>query len=144
MSLIEGIIDGVIEKEDYSKQLDNLLSIQQHQATLVNELLMIVNMDNPDFIVQKESIHLASFFDTILENYRILIDEQMLKAECSIDNALFIKSDKSCCQKFSLIYCLMPFKTQKQVKKSKYFQKCVVDLLNWKLSTRVQKFHIKY
>ncbi|MDD1504969.1 HAMP domain-containing sensor histidine kinase [Lysinibacillus sp. CNPSo 3705] len=94
MSLIEGIIDGVIEKEDYSKQLDNLLSIQQHQATLVNELLMIVNMDNPDFIVQKESIHLASFFDTILEKYRILIDEQMLKVECSIDNALFIKSDK--------------------------------------------------
>jgi len=123
MSLIEGILDGVIEKEDYSKQLDNLLSIQQHQATLVNELLMIVNMDNPDFIVQKESIHLASFFDIILENYRILIDEQMLKTDCSIDNALFIKSDKKLLSKIFSNLLLNAIQNTKVGEEIKVFSK---------------------
>ncbi|MFJ3387583.1 MULTISPECIES: ATP-binding protein [unclassified Lysinibacillus] len=123
MSLIEGIIDGVIEKEDYSKQLDNLLSIQQHQATLVNELLMIVNMDNPDFIVQKESIHLASFFDIVLEKYRILIDEQMLKAECAIDNALFIKSDKKLLSKIFSNLLLNAIQNTKAGEEIKVFSK---------------------
>jgi len=94
MSLLEGILDDVIKTEDYTQNIQNLLTIQQNQATLVNELLMIVNMNTPDFVIQKESIHLASLFDMILEDYDILLTEQRLSSEIFIDNSLFIRADK--------------------------------------------------
>ena len=95
MSLLEGILDGVIKTEDYTQHIHNLLTIQQNQAALVNELLMIVNMNTPDFVIQKESIHLASLFDMLLEDYNILLAKRMLRLEIFIDNNLFVNADKN-------------------------------------------------
>ena len=85
---LESLVDDVVPADKHRQYYERMLSECTGMQRLVQDLLLLSKMENPDFIIEKEPINLVQVFDDILRNMRLVCKEKNIN--------LHFKSDKEC------------------------------------------------
>ena len=92
-AILEGMIEGVIEPEEYPGYLRETLRLMKEQSSLVTEILDIVKMNNQMTTPVFEEIDISRLISNTLECFRPLLEAKEQKISLDVDDGLIIRSD---------------------------------------------------
>lgn len=99
-ALLEGILENVIEPEQYPEYLRKCLKMMNEQNKLVTEILDIASLNNNSITINREKQNLKEFINGILVTFHTIADGKgqrintdiSEKLSCTFDNKLFGKA----------------------------------------------------
>ncbi len=91
---LESLIDNVVPAEKHSQYYERMLAECTGMQRLVQDLLLLSKMENPDFIIEKEPVNLVQVFDDILRNMRLVCNQKGINLQYDTDTeCCFILGD---------------------------------------------------
>lgn len=86
---LESLVDNVVPQDKHQQYYERMLAECTGMQRLVQDLLLLSKMENPDFIIEKEPINLVQIFDDVIRSMRVVCKNKNL--------TLHFESDKECC-----------------------------------------------
>ena len=86
---LESLIDDVVPADKHGQYYERILAECTGMQRLVQDLLLLSKMENPDFAIDKEPVNLVQVFDDILRNVRLVCNEKNIN--------LHFDTDTECC-----------------------------------------------
>ncbi len=86
---LESLVDDVVPKDKHNQYYERMLAECTGMQRLVQDLLLLSKMENPDFVIEREPVNLVQVFDDILRNLRLVCREKNIsfkmdaEEECS-------------------------------------------------------------
>lgn len=91
---VEGMIDGVIEPEDYNKSLNIIREETIRLSRLTSEILQLAKMQSGYIKLKKENINVLDTLVSVINSTKVLIDEKNLNLSIECGEAISIFADK--------------------------------------------------
>jgi len=83
----ETLADGyVIDKEKISHSLGRILSECETMERLVEDLLLLSKMQNPDFEINKEPVSVVQIFESVIRSARVLCEKKNIELTFETDD----------------------------------------------------------
>lgn len=83
----ESLADGyVIDKEKISHSLGRILSECETMERLVEDLLLLSKMQNPDFEINKEPVSVVQIFESVIRSARVLCEKKNIELTFETDD----------------------------------------------------------
>ena len=86
---LESLVDGVVSDSKIPGYYDRMLNECTGMQRLIQDLLLLSKMENPDFNVEQEPVNLMQIFDDIVRSVRVVCAKKNIKIR--------IESDKEYC-----------------------------------------------
>lgn len=86
---LESLVDNVVPQDKHEQYYDRMLAECTGMQRLVQDLLLLSKMENPDFVIEKEPINLVQIFDDVIRSMRMVCSNKNLKLQ--------FETDKECC-----------------------------------------------
>ncbi len=76
---LESLVDNVVPKDKHNQYYERMLAECTGMQRLVQDLLLLSKMENPDFAIEREPVNLVQVFDDILRNLRMVCREKNIR-----------------------------------------------------------------
>lgn len=86
---LESLVDGVVNEQKVSSYYTRMLAECEGIQRLIQDLLLLSKVENPDFNVEQEPVNVIQVFDDIVRSVRVVCAKKNIK--------LKIESDKEYC-----------------------------------------------
>ncbi len=90
---IQGILDGIIEKEDESKELNNVLDEINKSSLMIQDMLQIYRLEDANTILEVSEFNLADEVNLLMSDFERNLKKHNLKLDLNLDNSVFIEAD---------------------------------------------------
>ena len=92
-AILEGMLEGIIEPEEYHKYFRETLRLMREQSLLVTEILEIVKMNDRMTTPVYQDVELSHFISDTLERFHPLFEIKKQVLRIDVDNDLIIRTD---------------------------------------------------
>ncbi len=82
---LESLVDDVVPADKHNQYYERMLSECTGMQRLVQDLLLLSKMENPDFTIEKEPVNLVQVFDDIIRNLRLVCNQKGLNIKFTTD-----------------------------------------------------------
>ena len=96
---IEGIMDGIIDKEDIPKELTNVLKEVNKSSVMLQDLLQIYRLDDKNRKLDEDDINIHALLEDIIHEFNPLITRYSFKIINRLDVNDTIRGDKKLIQR---------------------------------------------
>ncbi|MDO5293582.1 MAG: ATP-binding protein [bacterium] len=91
---LESLLDGVVSEEKVIPYYNRMLAECTGMQRLVQDLLLLSKMENPDFTIELEPVNIVQVFDDIVRSYRVICSKKNITIELDTDtDCCFINGD---------------------------------------------------
>jgi signal transduction histidine kinase len=91
---IQGILDGIIPKEDYKKELINLLEDINKSSVMIQDMLQIYRLEDKEHPLEFGKINLAEITQSYLDDFNHFIAQYKLSLDTDINDDVTIIADE--------------------------------------------------
>ncbi len=86
---LESLMDGVVSEEKVPKYYGRMLGECTGMQRLIEDLLLLSKMENPQFSISLEPVNVVQVFEDVIRNFRVICNKKKIRME--------IDSDTECC-----------------------------------------------
>ena len=90
---IQGILDGIIEKEDEESELTNVLDEINKSSLMISDMLQIYRLENANTQLELSEFNLSKVIHFFIKDFENILKKHKLKLDLNLDNDVFIEAD---------------------------------------------------